>query len=65
MVRGMNLILSTGVTVLPMTEADLTAVVAFWRDMPGVGLNEGHTAAGLRLKVLQRRTTTTSATSAN
>ena len=63
MVRGMNLILSTGVTVLPMTEADLTAVVEFWRDMPGVGLNEGDTPAGLRLKVLQRRTTTTRATS--
>ena len=32
-----------------MSESDLPAVLTFWRDMPGVGLNEGDTPAGLRL----------------
>ena len=45
----MNLILPTDVTVSPMSESDLAAVLAFWQDMPGVGLNEGDTPASLRV----------------
>jgi ribosomal protein S18 acetylase RimI-like enzyme len=37
------------VTVSPMSESDLAAVLTFWRGIPGVGLNEGDTPAGLRL----------------
>ena len=37
------------VTVSPMSESDLSAVLTFWRDLPGVGLNEGDTPAGLRV----------------
>jgi hypothetical protein len=52
-------ILPMDVTVWPMSESDLTAVLMFWRGMPGVGLNESDTPACLRadLKVLQRHTT--------
>jgi N-acetylglutamate synthase len=45
----MNLTLPMDVSVLPMTEADLTAVLTFWQDMPGVGLNESDTPACLRV----------------
>ena len=32
-----------------MSESDLPAVLTFWRDTPGVGLNDGDTPAGLRV----------------
>jgi N-acetylglutamate synthase len=44
----MNTVSPAGITVLPMAEADLTAVLAFWQDMDGVGLNESDAPSCLR-----------------
>ena len=43
------MILPADVAVSPMSESDLTAVLAFWQGMNGVGLNESDTPDCLRV----------------